>query len=275
MQRNNIDFGTRGERNTRDLYRFSGAFSGELSSHLNYELAYTYGESRIQSNALNNRIEQRFVNSVDAVRDVAGVLGTPNAIVCRSTLAAGNRNTGNFDVDGCVPVNIFGDGAASGEAASFINTTSATRTKLRQHVVTGYLSADSGGFFELPGGPIGLVVGFEYRRDSSNFSVPNSLNGVPGDTTGINLLKDGLTFLNALQDESGSINVKEGFAEISIPVLRNVPFAEELSFDGAFRYAKYSTKQVGGVYTFKVGGQYAPVKDIRFRVNYSRAVRLR
>jgi outer membrane receptor protein involved in Fe transport len=273
MQRNNIDFGTRGERNTRDLYRFSVAFSGELSSHLNYELAYTYGESRIKSNALNNRVEQRFVNSVDAVRDVAGVLGTPNAIVCRSTLAAGNRNTGNFDVDKCVSVNVFGDGSASPEATSFINTTSATRTKLRQHVVTGYLSGDSGGFFELPGGPIGVVVGFEYRRDSSNFSVPNSLNGVSGDTTGINLLKDGLTFLNALQDESGSINVKEGFAEINIPVLRNVPFAEELSFDGAFRYAKYSTEQVGGVYTYKLGAQYAPVKDIRFRVNYSRAVR--
>ena len=273
VRRNNIDFGTRGENNTRDVYRFSGAFSGELSSHLNYELSYTFGESRIKSNALNNRVEQRFLNALDAVRDTAGVLGTRNDIVCRSTLAAGRRTTGNFDIDNCVPVNVFGDGSASGAAVNFINTTSATRTRLRQHVVTGYLSADSGGFFKLPGGPIGLVVGFEYRRDKSNFTVPNSLNGVPGDNTGINLLKDGLTFLNALQDESGSINVKEGFVEVSLPVLRNVPFAEELSFDAAFRYAKYSTAQVGGVYTYKLGGQYAPIKDIRFRVNYSRAVR--
>ncbi len=273
LQRNNVDFGARGEDNQRDLYRFSGAFSGELSDHVNYELAYTYSRASLKLASLNNRVEQRFTNAVDAVRDINGVLGTRGAIVCRSTLDAGRRTTGNFDVDNCVPVNIFGDGQPSSAAVNFINTTSPTRNTLQQHVVTGFVSADSGGFFRLPGGPVGLVAGFEYRTDSSNFDVPDSLNGVPGDTTGINLLSDGLTFLNALLPERGRVSVIEGFAEVNVPLLRDVPFAKELSFDAAFRYAKYNNAQVGGVYSFKVGGQYAPVDDLRFRVNYSRAVR--
>jgi outer membrane receptor protein involved in Fe transport len=273
FQRNNVDFGSRGEDNERDLYRFSGALSGDVTDHLNYELAYTYSRASLKLASLNNRVEQRFVNAVDAVRDTAGVLGTPGAIVCRSTLLAGNRSSGNFDVDNCVPVNVFGEGQPSTPAVNFINVTSQTRNILQQNVVTGFISGDSGGFFKLPGGPIGVVIGFEYRRDSSRFDVPDRLNGVPGDTTGINLLKDGLTFLNALQTERGAIDVVEGFAELNVPLLRNVPFAKELSFDAAFRYANYSTKQVGGVYAFKVGGQYAPVDDIRFRASYSRAVR--
>jgi outer membrane receptor protein involved in Fe transport len=273
FQRNNIDFGSRGETNERDLYRFSGGFSGDLSDHLNYEVSYTYSRSKLKLTSLNNRVEQRFTNAVDAVRDVAGVLGRPGSIVCRSTLAAGNRNSGNFDVDNCVPVNVFGEGSPSSEAVSFINTTSATRNTLQQSVASGYISGDSGGFFKLPGGPIGVAVGFEYRRDSSRFTVPDALNGVPGDTTGINLLRDGLTFLNALQDERGSVSVTEGFIEVNLPFFRKTRFADELSIDLGFRYANYSTKQVGGIYAFKIGGQYAPFKDIRFRANYSRSVR--
>jgi outer membrane receptor protein involved in Fe transport len=273
FQRNNVDFGSRGEEDTRDLYRFSGAFSGDITPHLNYELSYTYSESKLKLKSLNNRVEQRFVNAVDAVRDVAGVLGTPGAIVCRSTLAAGNRNTGDFDVDKCVPVNIFGEGNPDPGAVSFINTTSQTRNTLQQHVVTGFLSGDTGGFFKLPGGPVGLVAGFEYRKDTSKFEVPTSLNGVPGDTTGINLLRDGLTFLNALQDESGSVKVFEGFGEISLPLLKDTPFAKELSVDAAIRVAHYSNKNVGTVYAWKVGGQYAPIRDIRLRVNYAQSVR--
>jgi outer membrane receptor protein involved in Fe transport len=113
FQRNNVDFGSRGEDNERDLYRFSGALSGDISDHLNYELAYTYSRASLKLASLNNRVEQRFTNAVDAVRDTAGVLGTRGAIVCRSTLLAGNRRSGNFDVDNCVPANVFGEGQPS------------------------------------------------------------------------------------------------------------------------------------------------------------------
>ena len=61
------------------------------------------------------------------------------------------------------------------------------------------------------------------------------------------------------------------FAEISVPVLADLPFAKELTVDGAVRASDYST--VGETLTWKLGGTYSPVEDIRFRATLSQAVR--
>src|SRR4029077_5443745 len=61
------------------------------------------------------------------------------------------------------------------------------------------------------------------------------------------------------------------YGEVSIPLLRNVALARELSIEGAVRYADYST--VGTFWSYKFGGAYAPSPDIRFRAIYARAVR--
>jgi outer membrane receptor protein involved in Fe transport len=273
LQRNNVDFGTRGEDNVRELYRGVVALKGDLGSNFNYELSYQRSESRLKLSFLNNRVENRFVNAVDAVRDVDGVLGVRGAIVCRATLEAGSRNTGDFDVDRCVPVNIFGEGNPAPEAISFINVTSFTRNKLTQDVVNGFISGDTESFFSLPGGPIGIALGGEYRRDKSAFRVPDDLNSVPGDRTGINLLSDGLTFLNALQNENGSINVKEAFIEARLPLFKDLPGVKELTLDAAYRIADNSTDQVGTINSYKFGLVYAPISDLRIRGSFSQAVR--
>src|SRR3546814_16841619 len=46
-------------------------------------------------------------------------------------------------------------------------------TKYAQGYVEGLLSGDTSGFFELPGGPIGIAVGATYREDQ--------INDVPGE----------------------------------------------------------------------------------------------
>ena len=75
-----------------------------------------------------------------------------------------------------------------------------------------------------------------------------------------------ITLLNS----SASYDVWDIFAEISIPLLADKPFAEELTIDGAWRQADYST--FGNNTTYKFGGVWAPVSDIRFRATYSEAV---
>lgn len=56
-----------------------------------------------------------------------------------------------------------------------------------------------------------------------------------------------------------------------LPLLRDTPFAHELTVGAAGRYADYST--VGGTFTWNVNAVYAPVRDIRFRGTYARAIR--
>jgi outer membrane receptor protein involved in Fe transport len=65
--------------------------------------------------------------------------------------------------------------------------------------------------------------------------------------------------------------VKEVFGEVSVPILKDLPFAENLTVGGAARYSDYST--VGGTTTWNVTGTYAPIRDITFRGTYSQAVR--
>jgi len=66
--------------------------------------------------------------------------------------------------------------------------------------------------------------------------------------------------------------VKEAFGEIQLPLLREEPFAYELTLSGAARVAKYQGN-VGTVWSYNAGVDWAPIRDIRFRGNYSRAVR--
>ena len=70
---------------------------------------------------------------------------------------------------------------------------------------------------------------------------------------------------------SGRFFVWEAFAEISVPVLKDMPFAKELSFDLAGRESSYST--AGDNSTWKVSGVWQPFDFIRFRGTEAYAVR--
>ena len=51
-----------------------------------------------------------------------------------------------------------------------------------------------------------------------------------------------------------------------------MPFFHELTLSGAARVAKYQGG-TGTVWAYNAGVDWAPIRDIRFRGNYSRAVR--
>ena len=69
----------------------------------------------------------------------------------------------------------------------------------------------------------------------------------------------------------GQYNVLEFFAEANIPLLSDVPGAQALNLDLAYRYSDYSTS--GGNSTYRVGLNWQPIEMVRVRVGYNRAVR--
>ena len=265
VSRDNFDMGVRGEKNDRETMRFVGGFEGAISDHAHYELSYTFGQTKSKVLLTDYRIADRYWAAIDAVRDPA----TGN-IVCRSDLdPTGNINPDNFDGpattftpgsgSGCRPINLLGNGSPSQAALDWVNADIMNRAKIQQHVVSGSISGDFGQFFELPGGPIGFAIGGEYRKEKSSF--------VPDD-----LLQQGALADFSLQlPESGSFDVKEVFGELSVPVLKEVPFAYALNFGAAIRLSDYST--IGKTTTWKVDATYAPIKDISFRGTWSEAVR--
>ncbi|MBL8555599.1 MAG: TonB-dependent receptor, partial [Phenylobacterium sp.] len=68
----------------------------------------------------------------------------------------------------------------------------------------------------------------------------------------------------------GEYTVKEVYGEVAVPVLKDSAVGD-LDLNGAARYTHYSTS--GAVTTWKVGGSYKPVPDLRIRGTLSRDIR--
>ncbi len=275
VSRDHFDLGIRGEDIERETIRTVLGLEGDLSDNLRYELSYVYGETDVDNRITNNRYNDRWAAALDAVIDP-----TTGQAVCRSSLDATAEPfnlawqgwNGDFEPlagtwagsftpganSGCVPVNIFGEGAVSAEAASWINTNSFAQSELTQHVLQGFVSGNTAGWLELPAGVIGYAAGFEWREEESRNNPP---------------LEDqlGLTFGNVLSPERGKYEVREVFGEVDVPLLDGKPFAELLSVDAAVRFSDYDT--IGNATTWKVGGIWSPVEDITLRATVAEATR--
>jgi outer membrane receptor protein involved in Fe transport len=114
------------------------------------------------------------------------------------------------------------------------------------------------GEFRLWGDEIGFALGAEYRKEKSA-NTP--------DPSGVTFY----TFGNRLFPNRGSFDVKEAFAELRVPIISDRPFFNDLTVNGAVRISDYST--VGTTWTYQAGILYSPIRDLRLRAAYTRAVR--
>jgi outer membrane receptor protein involved in Fe transport len=265
------DFGNRDDQLTRDTYRIVGGVRGRFNDDWNYEISANYGVARQKNRVVGNVNLQRFLLSLDAVRDPA-----TGQIVCRSRIDPSAAETlegltgANLalaqsllaqDVAQCVPGNFFGEGNLSPAAADYILQDTTSRQRFTQFDLTGFVSGDTSQFLNLPGGPIGFSLGAEYRQETLSSSQDP-------------LVAAGLTFYNALGNISGipAFDVKEVFGELRVPILKDVPFFQELTVSAAGRLSDYKGK-TGSQRAYNVSAEWAPVRDIRFRGNLAKAVR--
>jgi outer membrane receptor protein involved in Fe transport len=267
MNRFNVDFGARKEVDVRDTFRIVTGFTGDFNEDWHYEVSFNYGhthDNNIEHNDL--QIADQFGNpagfalaidpvSVDASGNILNV-GDPGFgqnIVCRSTLTD--------PTNGCVPINIFGEGAPSPAALAFVNRTSHLFQAASQMDILGFLSGDSSQWINLPGGPIGFSIGSEFRRETAN-SHADAVSAAGG------------TFFNAFPDfNPPDFKVFEFFGELNAPILKDVPFVHELTASAAARESHYNTS-AGHTFAWNASLVYSPVRDIRLRANYSKSVRV-
>ncbi|WP_447756142.1 TonB-dependent receptor domain-containing protein [Sphingopyxis fribergensis] len=156
---------------------------------------------------------------------------------------------------GCVPVSIFGLGTIDPAASAFLTPERVANDRFTRNVAGASLS---GQMFDLPAGPVAVALGVEYRKDAYAFRPsPQDIAGEYG--TG------------SQSPISGEYDLKEIFGEIRIPILSDRPFFDTLAIEGAARLSDYST--VGSVFTWKAGGEWAPVDWVRVRGAYNVAIR--
>jgi outer membrane receptor protein involved in Fe transport len=267
MSRFNVDFGGRNEDHNRKTFRVVGGVEGTFNDDWNYEVSVNYGRfeadvfspNNLRLFDINGNLDG-YLLALNAVAAPAGFTGTN--FVTNSTgqrvICAVNATT-NVRPD-CIPMNIFGFGKNSAQALNFIHSPGIRQERAESLNFFASVTGDSSQLFELPGGPVGFVLGGEYREDTaSSFWDP--------------LVASGATFLNKLAPfNPPKVSVKEAFGELDLPLLKDLPFAKELSVRGAARVSDYNTR-AGTVWAWNVDGIWAPIEDIRFRAAYAVSVR--
>jgi iron complex outermembrane recepter protein len=274
------------EKVSRDTYRFVAGASGDFPlpdffHDAKYRVNFDYGQTDLSDDVEHDLVSDRFAAALDAVIDPS--TGKPT---CRSNLEPGTTpanlgplGLGNtFDLllsyptsgypktftpgpnSGCSPLNLFDPTANNKAAIAFAYQTLHNTGFLSEDDVNGFLSFDFPQVQDLGfAKPVSVVLGGEWRREaSSSFSPPISLT-------------PSLFFASGASPVKGSFSVSEAFGELSIPVLEDQPYAQELSLDLAGRVSSYST--AGTDETWKIGFVYSPITDIKFRGTDAVAVR--
>lgn len=156
--------------------------------------------------------------------------------------------------------NPFGDRIPAQQCLDYIKRTSLNTNELKQRMAEVTVQ---GGLFELPAGEVRFAVGADYRYNAFDFRPDGQFN-MPDGTSDI-------LGYSVLKPSGGDVSTNEIYAELLIPVLRDLPMVKELNLDLGYRYSDYSS--VGGVSAYKADMDWQLVDFLRLRGGYNRAVR--
>jgi len=223
-----------------------------------WDVGYNYGHiSQVitnfglpNQNLLNQSFGPSFQNSDGVVQCGTAANGSaPDA-------------AGAISLGSCTPANPFNLYNSNTQAAI---QAAAAPALINTWYISRAMHADvSGGLFDLPAGTMQLAGGVSYRKEYTNNIVSNDLLLNP--ISGTCIL--GSACSAKLQ---GGYNVKEAYAELYIPVLKDIPFIHALNVTLGDRYSKYST--FGSTNNWKIGVEYRPIEDLLLRSTVSTVFR--
>ncbi len=217
---------------------------GKINSAWSYDVSGTYWRTLLS---------ERIQNDIDFGK-------TQNAI--NGCTAPVNPGTAP-----CVPLNIFQYGAITPAEFNYITTPGLATGHATQSTINAGLSGNFGPY----GGtspwaehPVAVALGVQRRTETLHFVPDYEVQ------TG-QLLNTGF-----FPPVSGSESIAEEYLEVRLPLIENKPFVQSLNVDAAGRHSTYHFSAGGqgvSTNTFKLGADYAPSHDVRFRASFNRAVR--
>ena len=152
--------------------------------------------------------------------------------------------------------NPFGNTPMTPGCQEYVGRTPTNTNKQTQKIVEATIQ---GPIFTLPAGDLSFALGADYRETSFNYQPDSTLR-----------TKDsiGYGFVSAA---SGTQRVKEIFAELLVPLVKDKPFFQALTANLGYRYSNYNL--FGGQHTYKADLTWRPVDPVFFRGSYSVAIR--
>lgn len=239
------DLGERGSTNERQTVRLVAGLNGDFEllkdRNWHWEVSYVYGRTSLNSKTEGLVGTDRLYYGLRVEADPAN----PGGYRCTD---AGARAAG------CVAINPFAP--YTQEMKDYLVVSAGQQGRSILHDANAYISGE---LFDLPGGPVSVALGAEYRTFSGFLDYDDAIEG-------------GLTTGNQIGDvDFVKSTTKEAYVEAILPVLSDMAFAKSLTLEGAFRI---SDPNRGKNYeTWKYGGTWEPIEGVRFRAIRARAVR--
>jgi iron complex outermembrane recepter protein len=244
--RRNVEGGPREDNYTHTAYRGVFGARGEITEGWTYDAYGLFSQTRSVDFHNNDTSTERMQNALLAV---PGPGGTP---VC-----AGGQS-------GCAPWNIFNPAIPVTPAAlAYISSPGLFQASAEEDVGEAFVTGDLTKYgVKSPWADDGLkvVFGTEYRRDTL-VSQPDA-EYQSGDLSGIG---------SPAPPVSAVQHVWEAYTEERLPIVRDAPFTKALDLETGYRYSSYSEGYKTN--TYKIGVEWAPIRDVRVRASYNRAVR--
>lgn len=271
----------------QQLWRWTGGFEGDFfigSRRFNWEAYAVYGETDVETES-EGIIDGRFLNAIDVRRlseedlamvdptDLAAIGGQGNVgvgdLVCESvfqaaldptfgTIGGSGVTTDRLFIDGCVPLNLFGNGVADPRARDWVTGDRLTNAKITQAVWNANLGGD---LFDLPAGPVAFNVGYEGRRETALWK--------PGLGTELPVTRSA-----PFAETGGEFDTDELFFEGVAPIFGDdfrIPGFHTLEINGAVR--EIDNSQSGSATVWTAGGNWKPIRDLNIRGNYTESIR--
>jgi iron complex outermembrane recepter protein len=164
---------------------------------------------------------------------------------------------------GCVGLDIFnGFGGITPSMLGYVEVPGLLEGFTQEQILSGSITGDLGQYgIQSPWAksPVAISLGGEYR--SETLGLTPDLEESSGDLEGG----------GAVPAEHGSFNVTEGFTEVQVPVIEGMPFVQDFSLNGGYRYSSYNI--AGSTVAYKYGAEWQPIDDFRIRGSFERAVR--
>ncbi len=157
-------------------------------------------------------------------------------------------------ISGCVPLNFFGGaGAVTQDMIDYVAIDLVDTFEQEQYQ---YGFSFSGNAFELPGGPMGWAVGYEYRKEDLTYS-PDSgkqLDAVTGNTGA---------------GTTGSYKSDSLYAEAFLPLFDNG--SQSLDITAGVRWDDFDT--FGDDTTYQLGIEFRPLETLKLRATVGEVFR--
>jgi outer membrane receptor protein involved in Fe transport len=254
------EFGPRTHAFNIDSVRAVLGASGSLSDVFGplkgwgWDVSYNYGSTAatfVLGGSLQSSKLQAAVGPSFRLPGGAAVCGNPGPDGVPGT-------SDDVIVPGCVPLDLFhGAGSITPAQVAYLGYVGTSKGANLMETYSGNLNGE---LVKIPGAerPIGLALGVEHRIASGSF-INDPLAAKFDSTNG------------GSYDTSGGYNATEGYAELSVPLVSGKEGVENLEVSLSARTFHYNS--FGSDSTYKLGGQYAPIRGVTLRGTYSTAFR--